>query len=200
MHHQGLMFKDIETLNRKAAYKRNRPIYSASEMPRLLDFKIKPDKYSYNPNKNISLRERLQIEYGLTGEELDNEYKKSRALKHRLLSFGGVDAELEILDPDTDKILERGQFWYADKVIWMPYRPNQCHKNSCDLWVENKDKSAIATGYALSEDGVWYVHSWVIKFNYRSASVVETTPCKRKAYFGYVMTPDECEKFDADNL
>lgn len=199
-----LQFKDIETLNNKAAYKRNKPIFLASDMPKPLEMTIKPAEFGVGRDPKtsdpVSLRERLQLEWGLTGEKLDNEHRMLKALEERLLSFGGNNVMFEVLDGDTPRILERGQFWYNDKVSWMPHRASQCHKNSCDLWVANKDHTTIATGYALSNDGLWRCHSWVIKFNAKSARVVETTPCKRSAYFGYAMMPDECERFDAANL
>lgn len=200
----NLTFPDIDTLNKKAAYYRNKPIYNASDLPKPLNVTYKEASFDIGArpktSDSVSLRERLQIEWGLTGDKLDTEHRMLKDLEKRLLSFGGNNVMFEVLDSDTPRILERGQFWYNDKVVWLPHRANQCHQNSCDLWVENKDATTIATGYALSEDGLWRCHSWVIKFNAQSARVVETTPCRRKAYFGYAMTLNECEKFDEANL
>lgn len=200
----NLTFPDIDTLNKKAAYYRNKPIYNASDLPKPLNVTYKEASFDIGArpktSDSVSLRERLQIEWGLTGDVLANEHQLLKSIEQKLLSFGGSNVMMEVLDSDNPRVLSRGQFWYADKVIWMPYRPNQCHKNSCDLWVENKDKTTIATGYALCDDGLWRCHSWVIQIKDRSARVVETTPCKRKAYFGYAMMPDECEKFNDANL
>ena len=62
------------------------------------------------------------------------------------------------------------------------------------LWYKNKDRCFIATGYALSEDGLWRCHSWVVQPMARTVRVWETT-VKRVAYFGVVLTSEECEDF-----
>lgn len=62
----------------------------------------------------------------------------------------------------------------------------------------NQGRCSIATGYALSEDGLWRSHSWVIQPMKRTVRVWETT-VKRVAYFGVVLTDEECEQFWYDN-
>ena len=74
----------------------------------------------------------------------------------------------------------------------------QCHYNSARLWYKNKDRCFIATGYALSEDGLWRCHSWVVQPMARTVRVWETT-VKRVAYFGVVLTSEECEDFVENN-
>lgn len=63
---------------------------------------------------------------------------------------------------------------------------------------ESKDRCFIATGYALSEDGLWRCHSWVVQPMARTVRVWETT-VKRVAYFGVVLTSEECEDFVENN-
>ena len=53
-------------------------------------------------------------------------------------------------------------------------------------------------GYALSEDGLWRCHSWVVQPMARTVRVWETT-VKRVAYFGVVLTSEECEDFVENN-
>lgn len=60
-----------------------------------------------------------------------------------------------------------------------------------------KDITRICTGYALSEDGMWRQHSWIIWHKARSNQIIETT-VPRILYFGFVMTTEMCEEF-ADN-
>ena len=48
------------------------------------------------------------------------------------------------------------------------------------------------SGYALSEDGYWVFHSWLINVKTYSQPL-ETTPVKRCAYFGYALNLTECE-------
>ena len=109
------------------------------------------------------------------------------------------------LPEDIEKILDRGVL-FGKTHKRMPGRPNQCHWNSALCWESNKDKARIATGYALSSDGMWREHTWVAVERRPGASPsngkawwnVETTT-NRLRYFGYVLTPEECEQFFVDN-
>ena len=74
-----------------------------------------------------------------------------------------------------------------------------CHSNSALLWEVNKDKTVICTGYALSADGMWRQHSWLIHRKPRSNRVVETTE-PRILYYGFAMTPELCEEFVNENV
>lgn len=120
-----------------------------------------------------------------------------RKLHDKILTFGGDEVCMTMFDEDASKILERGQFFYGSS--YMRKGPDcQCHYNSARLWYENKGRCFIATGYALSEDGLWRCHSWVIQPMSRTVRVWETTE-KRVAYFGVVLTDEECEEFVANN-
>ena len=133
-----------------------------------------------------------------TTEEAD---PKMYDLRDKLLSFGGNAACLPIGDEDIDDILEQGQFWFGSGAKMKRGRASKCHSNSCELYDLNKDNFdiRICTGYALSEDGLWRQHSWLIIHNSRSNQIVETT-VERIAYFGFVMTPGQCEEFCMCNL
>lgn len=81
--------------------------------------------------------------------------------------------------------------------------PSQCHTNSAMLWEANKSRTlegpyreelALATGYAMSEDGLWRQHSWCVLRTPARVKVVETTVPK-VAYYGFVMTHAEAERF-----
>lgn len=97
-------------------------------------------------------------------------------------------------EQDLDKIITRGQLWYGDRVDMMKGERGQCHRNTCYLWDANKERVLIATGYALSEDGMWRQHSWGIHVRPRVNRIVETT-VKRIAYFGFVMNLEEPIEF-----
>ena len=106
-----------------------------------------------------------------TAPWLTNEMKKTlRALRDRILTFGGDEVLLNTRDEDAEKVLERGQFFY------------------------NRGRCQIATGYALSEDGLWRQHSWVVQPMTRTVKVWETT-VERVAYFGVVLNDEECQEF-----
>ena len=109
------------------------------------------------------------------------------------------------LPEDIEKILERGVF-FGKTHKRMPGRANQCHWNSALCWEANKDKARIATGFALSPDGMWREHTWVAVERRPGANPangkawwnVETTT-NRLRCFGYILTPEECEAFYFDN-
>lgn len=74
--------------------------------------------------------------------------------------------------------------------------PNQCHKNSCELWYANNDTFDIhiCTGYALSQDGLWRQHSWLVAIIENQPKIIETT-VDWVAYYGFIRTEEECELF-----
>ena len=124
-------------------------------------------------------------------EALDEGLQRLRA---RLLAFGGNQVCLAYFEPDLKKIMERGQLWYGDIAIKKAGKRNQCHLNSALYWLEQHEKQnlAIATGYALSEDGLWRQHSWCVRHSKSALRIIEST-CKRIAYYGFVLS--DCEAF-----
>lgn len=119
-------------------------------------------------------------------------------IRDKLLSFGGEMACMPAFpDADTDYIIKYGQFWLGKNHKMMRGLPSQCHYNACSLWLENKDNTRICTGFALSKDGMWREHSWLVQYRPSSNIIVETT-VPRVAYFGYVMTKEQCEAFVED--
>jgi hypothetical protein len=71
-----------------------------------------------------------------------------------------------------------------------------CHENVAQLWVtKSSGLTAIGTGYALSEDGLWRQHSWGV----RRDGIVETTKVRVK-YFGISVQGRDAEAFAAANL
>lgn len=149
-----------------------------------------------------------------TQKEMD----KAVLLRNKLLTFGGNIACMGLSDMHYDAIMERGQYWYGgDCVSVWDEIPKSCHYNSCVIWKMDKNRLRIATGYALSEDGCWRKHSWIveplsmtlrvhklqrdehaicamIEPREMTYSVCETTT-QRIAYFGAILTPEECETF-----
>lgn len=130
---------------------------------------------------------------------LSPEQKKMIALRDRLLTFGGYGVCMPAIEEDLEAIMNRGQLFYGKGTRFKKGKPNECHRNSCLLWEANRDKCSIATGYALSEDGIWRQHSWVVQPLQVKYRVWETT-VGRVAYFGFIMTQEECERFVEDNF
>lgn len=124
--------------------------------------------------------------------------KKLSELRNRLLNFLGESVCLAYIEEDIDDILNYGQFWLGHNAKMMRGEPCHCHSNACNLYEQNWDKTRICTGYALSEDGMWRQHSWLIWIKDRSNQIIETT-VKRVAYYGFIMDEDQCEKFCEEN-
>lgn len=120
-------------------------------------------------------------------------------LKACLLDFAGEAVRLPEYEEDLENILEYGQFWLGYNAERIPGEPCQCHENSALLWRENKEITNICTGYALSEDGMWRQHSWLIHRKPRSNKIVETT-LPRVLYYGFVMPPELSERFAEEVL
>lgn len=198
-------------LDNEYAYKKNKPIRTADDMT-----KIFPDKkintipmdeewknnckknhwwYKYADFQSFKSDEENKIDILSFGEK---NFEKLFELKKKLLSLGGESVCLPVYEEDIVNILSRGQIWYGDKTDLMKGEPCHCHSNSCNLWENNKDKTRIVTGYALTPDGMWRQHSWLIHRRPRQNRVVETT-VKRILYYGFVMTQEECEKFCYEN-
>lgn len=116
-------------------------------------------------------------------------------LKKILLGHGGSRVCMPAFEEDLKSLLTQGRLWRDPQVIFMPGRPSHCHQNACRCWYANQKESAIATGYALSDDGIWRQHSWLVQ---NSGTLIETTE-SRCVYFGIVMSPERSMQFYADN-
>ena len=90
---------------------------------------------------------------------------------------------------DVTPLLERGQIWIPEphEIDYLEGEPTRCHDNVCEFWRDEPDRYVLATGYGLSDDGLWRPHSWLVEpQNDGPPRIVETT-VGRLAYFGYVM-------------
>ena len=70
-------------------------------------------------------------------------------------------------------------------------KSSMCHQNVAAIWKSRKfGIVAVATGYALSEDGLWRQHSWGILRD----GVLETTEARVK-YFGILLQGSRADHF-----
>lgn len=141
------------------------------------------DKWWMKPRPSI-----LSEEYGLHDERLFD-------LRQRLLSFGGEAVCLPEEDMCIQKTLRYGQLWFGDQAQYIPMKKSQCHLNSLFLTEGDNPNLYMCTGYALSEDGMWREHSWVIDRENLDNKIIETTT-RRVLYYGYVLNSYEREKFE----
>lgn len=133
-------------------------------------------------------------------KEQPQEQTNFQNLQEKLLSFGGSEICFPEIEEDMEKILSRGQLWLGDRTRLIKGEDSRCHANACNLWLANKAEHeiAICTGYALSKDGAWRQHSWLVLRQPRSVEIIETT-ARRVAYFGFVMTTEEANEFVDNN-
>ncbi|MCD8084592.1 MAG: hypothetical protein LUE86_14065 [Clostridiales bacterium] len=136
---------------------------------------------------------------GYRRNDITPEMRKMFTLRDRLLAFGGSEACLPIRDQDYDALMEYGQVWIGHQHITLRKGvPSRCHENSCYQWLKYRNQNTgtfgIATGYALSQDGMWRQHSWCILKKPRSYRIIETTE-RRELYYGFCMTGEIAQKW-----
>jgi hypothetical protein len=122
---------------------------------------------------------------------------KRLELRRNLLRFGGSEVNLEPREPDLDILVsERAMVWdgAASKRI-RGGEPNRCHSNVARHYERQaRPRWRIATGYALSDDGLWRQHSWLCG----DKSIGETT-ARFVAYAGVILDDVESVLFCFDN-
>lgn len=106
-----------------------------------------------------------------------------------LLSIGG-NLVVPPMYPDgmVRRLLVDGLPFADVPLALEPGEPNDCHGNVVRLW--RAGQARIATGYALSDDGLWREHSWGV----RDGTVVETTE-PRQSYWGVLVDDDDAGDF-----
>lgn len=142
--------------------------------------------------KNIS----SPLFYSPPGTPLETtrkQWEQFFALHQILLRLGGHETCFPAIEEDMEAILSRGKLW-PGKSKTMRGKPCQCHRNVLRLWVLNEGHHdvAVATGYALSKDGLWRQHSWLLYNRDGTEIVIETTE-KRVAYYGVAFSREEAE-------
>lgn len=118
-----------------------------------------------------------------------------KRLKAPLLRLGG-DSLVAPPKPDQDipTLLEHG-FITSGPITLKVLKSSSCHQNVASIWTKKKfGIVGIATGYALSDDGLWRQHSWGILRD----GVLETTKTRLK-YFGIVLQGEQADFFAASN-
>lgn len=128
--------------------------------------------------------------------EASKEQPELRRLKSLLLRFGG---EFLVAPPKPDEdipsILKSG-FLVGGRILFKPMTRSSCHQNVSRLWKNRRSGIiGIATGYALSADGLWRQHSWGL----RRDGVLETTELRTK-YFGLILQGEKADQFAESNL
>ena len=112
-------------------------------------------------------------------------------LNSKLLSIGGLALVAPTkAEPKLDDLLKRASVFVPAKREWMKMAKSACHWNASYLWQMPNSTFEIGTGYALSPDGLWRQHSWVMDGD----TLVETTE-PRRIYFGILLNAEEAKDF-----
>jgi hypothetical protein len=96
-------------------------------------------------------------------------------------------------EADLDELLTEALACGPDARL-LPGEDNDCHTNAAVLWTDGTT-TAIGTGYALSDDGLWRQHSWGVD---TGGTVVETTE-ERLRYVGLVLSGADAMRFAISN-
>jgi hypothetical protein len=109
---------------------------------------------------------------------------------HMLLSHGGEQV-VPPLVPDLliDVFRTRGQLW-STPARFIEGQASACHHNAVALW-RSGAASAVGSGYALSDDGLWREHTWAVADD---GQLIETTE-PRTAYFGVEFRDRNADRF-----
>lgn len=114
-----------------------------------------------------------------------------KRLKTLLLKLGGsfIVAPSEP-DADIPALIESG-FVMNGVVTTKCLKASMCHQNVAGVWRARRfGILGVATGYALSEDGLWRQHSWGLLRD----GVLETTR-SRARYFGILLQGEKADEF-----
>ena len=123
------------------------------------------------------------------------EQPELKNLKSLLLSFGG---DFIVAPPSQDRhvpTLLKSGFLMSGSVLMKPMRDNMCHQNIAAVWRKGRrGLVGVATGYALSNDGLWRQHTW----GFMRDGVLESTEERRK-YFGILLQDSAADYFASCN-
>lgn len=121
-------------------------------------------------------------------------HDKMSPLAEGLLGFGGTSVLTRQVSPEeATRLPGTGQLWTGEGLKLATGRQSNCHGNSGLYWAANMDLAVLASGMALSEDGLWRSHSWCV-IPGETPTVVETTT-PRLLYFGEVIDAEEARLF-----
>lgn len=101
-----------------------------------------------------------------------------------LLRHGGTNVVVPFNEQEDSKLLAYyGNVVDSENPKLVSGEQSNCHGNSFCLWFKHSSKYMLMTGYALTEDGLWRRHSWVMEGD----QLIETTMVRNK-YFGVLLT------------
>ena len=121
------------------------------------------------------------------------QWPELKPLQDKLLLLGGDWVALEP-ECDAEALLNKGRL-FKGRITFKRMASHNCHGNCAQLWINKPDTYKIATGWALSNDGIWRQHSWLLKRN----AIIETTE-PRAMYYGIVLDFEAAANFSCANI
>lgn len=119
-----------------------------------------------------------------------------KELAARLLALGGRALVAPPgREPHLRLLLGRGRVFDGANAKARRGRAGDCHGNVARLWLRRLADFTVGVGYALSDDGLWRQHSWLLD----GARVHETTE-PRVLYFGCELGLEHTLAFAAGQL
>lgn len=123
----------------------------------------------------------------LCGEQIVKKYWKD--LKKVLLAIDGKTVERTEWDTFIGRIVSEGRLYGGERII-CPGRPRHCQSDAATVWMRNRGRVQLCTGYAFSDD-TWYQHSWCVFTHEGRHTLLETTPVDWTRYFGITLSHEE---------
>jgi hypothetical protein len=103
-------------------------------------------------------------------------------LRSKLLTHAGEEVLLRVTPEEIDRLLAHGEFHPGKGAGLRRMQANGCHFNAAKLFLTGR-AAKVVSGFALSDDGLWRSHTWVLNSHGR---IIETTE-PREVYFGTVL-------------
>ncbi len=117
-------------------------------------------------------------------------------LSLKLLNVGGQSVVIPYTEEEfSEYLVANAAVFPSGPISILEGDDNSCHSNSSKVWKKDPLSTRLCTGYALSADGIWRRHSWVLKVD----EIIETTNI-RTSYFGVALDLGLSESFAAFHL
>ena len=122
--------------------------------------------FGWSGHKRRKMTEDQRVTLSRRVQDVGRQQPEILTLRAKLLGIGGAEIVALPLTMGIDPFVPLLEIWgqvMKRPVTYRRMEPSQCHLNVARLWSEKKKGSrliGVGTGYALSDDGLWYGHSW----------------------------------------
>lgn len=184
LYEQGFSFEDIPdfVLRRPPP----RPIHRATKRPARNRMKTRNNRVAEKPQRRDDARNMATEQKSFHEKRLREHAKEQPEILELQKILLLVDGEQLVAPPtvtsDVPFLVESG-FVMDYPVTERIMQPHMCHLNSVELFAMGK-ATGFGTGFALTEDGLWWQHSWALERQQDGTNRIIETTGKRERYFG----------------